>query len=343
MSQKEGNIIHLIDRGFTMHQHLDVFNLINMRGRVYDPVVQQFLSPDPYVQMPDNTQNLNRYAYCLNSPTMYVDPSGEKLKWWQWALIGLGVDALTGGAISMTAAATATTGATTLSALGSTVITTTAATAFAASTTLSTVDLPISLGKDIFTSDHQAMQNWWNMEWGRFSPIATMFSYDKEANGLEWVLQIFNNLVNGEFLQDQVGLTLGHALNIGGKIEASGFYKGRLVSRTSNTLNGAISFGHFIYGDNIALDPEDTEHDVELLAHEYGHTYQSRIMGPLYLFRIGIASAKYQGSTEGDADRRSLNNLGIDPQLFPRTTSTYKWYEAIFGSVLWPFMWMWNE
>jgi RHS repeat-associated protein len=77
VSQKEGNIIHLIDRGFTMHQHLDVFSLINMGGRVYDPVVGLFLSPDPYVQMPDNTQNLNRYAYCLNSPTMYVDPSGE--------------------------------------------------------------------------------------------------------------------------------------------------------------------------------------------------------------------------------------------------------------------------
>jgi hypothetical protein len=48
-----------------------------MGGRVYDPDVQQFLSPDPYVQMPDNTQNLNRYAYCLYSPTMYVDPTGE--------------------------------------------------------------------------------------------------------------------------------------------------------------------------------------------------------------------------------------------------------------------------
>ena len=29
---------YLIDRGFTGHQHLDVFKLINMGGRVYDPV-----------------------------------------------------------------------------------------------------------------------------------------------------------------------------------------------------------------------------------------------------------------------------------------------------------------
>ena len=76
-TQKEGTIVHLIDRGFTFHQHLDVFNLINMGGRVYDPIVGQFLSPDPYIQAADNTQNLNRYAYCMHSPLMYVDPDGE--------------------------------------------------------------------------------------------------------------------------------------------------------------------------------------------------------------------------------------------------------------------------
>jgi len=66
-----------IVRGFTGHQHLDVFNLINMNGRVYDPVVQQFLSPDPYVQMPDNPLNYNRYSYALNNPLHWTDPTGE--------------------------------------------------------------------------------------------------------------------------------------------------------------------------------------------------------------------------------------------------------------------------
>ena len=28
-----------------------------------DPAAGRFLSPDPYVQAPDNTQNLNRYTY----------------------------------------------------------------------------------------------------------------------------------------------------------------------------------------------------------------------------------------------------------------------------------------
>ncbi len=39
----------------------------------------RFLSPDPYVQAPDNTQNLNRYTYCLNNPLRYVDPTGEAI------------------------------------------------------------------------------------------------------------------------------------------------------------------------------------------------------------------------------------------------------------------------
>ena len=66
-----------IDRGYTMHEHLDEFGLINMSGRVYDPSVAQFLSPDPYIQDGGNWLNYNRYAYCYNNPTRYVDPDGE--------------------------------------------------------------------------------------------------------------------------------------------------------------------------------------------------------------------------------------------------------------------------
>jgi len=58
-----------------------------MNGRLYDPVVGRFLSPDNYVQMPDFSQNFNRYSYCLNNPLMYTDPSGEII-WLVPALIG---------------------------------------------------------------------------------------------------------------------------------------------------------------------------------------------------------------------------------------------------------------
>ncbi len=66
----------ITDRGYTLHEQIGKFGLINMNGRVYDPKTAQFLSPDPFIQDPDNTQSYNRYAYCLNNPLKYTDPSG---------------------------------------------------------------------------------------------------------------------------------------------------------------------------------------------------------------------------------------------------------------------------
>jgi len=66
----------LIDRGYTMHEHITGFGLVNMNGRVYDPKLGRFLSPDPVLQDAGNTQNMNRYSYVLNNPLKYIDPSG---------------------------------------------------------------------------------------------------------------------------------------------------------------------------------------------------------------------------------------------------------------------------
>ncbi|MBU2466903.1 MAG: RHS repeat-associated core domain-containing protein, partial [Bacteroidetes bacterium] len=66
----------LFDRGYTGHEHLDQFGLINMNGRVYDPFLARFLSPDPFVQAPEYSQNYNRYSYAWNNPLKYIDPSG---------------------------------------------------------------------------------------------------------------------------------------------------------------------------------------------------------------------------------------------------------------------------
>ncbi|MCF6184910.1 MAG: RHS repeat-associated core domain-containing protein [Bacteroidales bacterium] len=64
-------------RGYTGHEMLQEFGLINMNGRLYDPVLGRMLSPDNYIQMPDYTQNFNRYSYVLNNPLKYTDPSGD--------------------------------------------------------------------------------------------------------------------------------------------------------------------------------------------------------------------------------------------------------------------------
>ncbi|MBO1363513.1 VCBS repeat-containing protein [Prevotella sp. A2931] len=66
-----------LHRGYTRHEMLNEFDIINMNGRLYDPVLGRFFSPDNYVQLPDNSQSFNRYSYCLNNPLKYTDHSGE--------------------------------------------------------------------------------------------------------------------------------------------------------------------------------------------------------------------------------------------------------------------------
>lgn len=66
----------LLGRGYCGHEHLSNYGLINMNARLYDPVLGRFLSPDPYVQSPDFSQNFNRYAYALNNLLKYTDESG---------------------------------------------------------------------------------------------------------------------------------------------------------------------------------------------------------------------------------------------------------------------------
>jgi hypothetical protein len=47
-----------------------------MNGRVYDPSLARFISADPFVQAPGNTQSFNRYSYVFNNPLAHTDPSG---------------------------------------------------------------------------------------------------------------------------------------------------------------------------------------------------------------------------------------------------------------------------
>ncbi len=64
------------ERGFTNHEHLLEVGLIHMNGRVYDPLIGRFISPDPLIQSSVNTQSFNRYSYVVNNPLSYTDPTG---------------------------------------------------------------------------------------------------------------------------------------------------------------------------------------------------------------------------------------------------------------------------
>ncbi len=68
------------DKGYTGHKHIDGMGIIHMGGRIYDPTLGRFLQADPHIQSPLNSQSYNRYAYVLNNPMSYADPSGYFFK-----------------------------------------------------------------------------------------------------------------------------------------------------------------------------------------------------------------------------------------------------------------------
>ncbi|MBS1646824.1 MAG: hypothetical protein JST67_05745 [Bacteroidetes bacterium] len=61
-------------RGFTGHEHLQNFDLINMNGRVYDSKLGLFLSIDPLM---DKTPGISPYHYANNNPLKFTDITGN--------------------------------------------------------------------------------------------------------------------------------------------------------------------------------------------------------------------------------------------------------------------------
>ena len=90
-----GLSVYVGSHGYTGHEHLYGYGLINCNARLYDPALGRFLSPDPLIQNPSSTQNFNRYSYCLNNPLKYTDESGE----WIHILVG----GLIGGTLNLIA------------------------------------------------------------------------------------------------------------------------------------------------------------------------------------------------------------------------------------------------
>ncbi|MEJ5312604.1 MAG: RHS repeat-associated core domain-containing protein [Anaerolineae bacterium] len=64
------------DIGFT-GQRADATGLMFYQARYYSASLGRFLSADSIVPSPANPQSLNRYAYVLNSPLRYTDPTGH--------------------------------------------------------------------------------------------------------------------------------------------------------------------------------------------------------------------------------------------------------------------------
>ena len=55
----------------------DALDIYTYKARWYDPALGRFLQPDLFVPEPRNPQSLNRYAYGLNNPVKFADPTGH--------------------------------------------------------------------------------------------------------------------------------------------------------------------------------------------------------------------------------------------------------------------------
>jgi RHS repeat-associated protein len=67
----------LTDKLYTSQRELTGLGIYHYGARFYSPKLGRFLSPDSIVPSYKNPQNLNRFAYVLNNPLRYNDPSGH--------------------------------------------------------------------------------------------------------------------------------------------------------------------------------------------------------------------------------------------------------------------------
>ena len=91
-----GNLNPFRYRGYYWDKHAEMYYL---QTRWYDPTVCRFISPDSYEYLdPTTFGGLNLYAYCVNNPIMYSDPSGH---FWDYVFdavfIGWGISDLING------------------------------------------------------------------------------------------------------------------------------------------------------------------------------------------------------------------------------------------------------
>ncbi len=74
-------------RGYYFDEDMKLYYL---QSRYYDPETGRFINADDVSYLdPETIHGLNLYAYCLNNPVMFIDPTGHEVQWWQWLILGI--------------------------------------------------------------------------------------------------------------------------------------------------------------------------------------------------------------------------------------------------------------
>ena len=206
---------------------------------------------------------------------MFTDPSGEKMKWWGWMLLGMGLlDPVTATTTVATAGATVAGIAVTA---GVTAYTTTALN----SPILAIVGACIpGVGADKMVRNSFRLAN-------------GLFATDKNRNFWARTWQ-FTSRFSWEALQTTAGVFYTQGRNIGGQVDRVDYFGGATFATKENSRNRqGVSLGNYInidIWDEITSDFTSQVLSDPLFMHEYGHTFDSRIFGISYLFAVGIPS-----------------------------------------------------
>ena len=295
----------LLDRGFTGHEHLQTVGLVHMNGRLYDPALHRFLQPDNFVQDPFNTQNFNRYGYCLNNPLVYVDENGEIIE----LIFGLGnlIARAKRGSINnfwdgvgaffqgFLAGAVAGPGA------------------MASISSLNLSGAVQGLLTGIFSDDWKVFRNSFKIALGNF--------YIDENRTFMGGLWQGISRHTWELPQTSIGTNYSQFMNMSDEVDRVEYLGGATfsINEESEGSDYGITIGSFIkmnIKDKIEGDFTEYVLTHPLFMHEYGHYIDSQRMGLTYLINVGLPSLISAGTSEEiDGEPRWVN------------THSFRWYE----------------
>ena len=264
---------HGFDRGYTGHEHIDGLGLINMNGRMYDPLLGRFLSPDPYVQAPTDPQNYNRYSYCLNNPLKYTDPSGEEFSWKSVLSYFLLSPIVPPGTVEAVISQS----------LGT-----------ASNAALAGVVWGCINGNNIWEEAMSKAKNSFRIDFG-------MFQMNEDLDPLISI-PLFTSRFTWELRQTIDGNTISHIRNVLDLVSDVSYHKGTTLVNMSCSSNErwGLTLGPYINSQNLEADMSS---DL-MFRHEYGHTIQSAIWGPAYINFIGVPSLI--GALFGNLEKHTL-------------------------------------